>query len=77
MKLVFTTVLAMMLATPALATKEAVKPVKRPTNTCQEELMFKQMIYHLDAIEMMIEEMREDALRQFPKPKPKVPSKNQ
>ena len=55
--------LAAILSTPALAEKTPVKPV----NTCQEEIMLKQMIYHLDALEMMIEEMRADALRQHPK----------
>lgn len=55
--------LAAILSTPALAEKTPVKPV----DTCQEEIMLKQMIYHLDALEMMIEEMRADALRQHPK----------
>lgn len=74
MKLIIATALAMALATPAMAAKEPVKtPVKpAPTNTCQEEFMLKQMIYHLDSIEMMIEKMRADALRQYPKPKPKI-----
>ena len=55
--------LAAILSTPALAEKTPVKP----TDTCQEQVMLQQMIYHLDAIEMMIEEMRANALLQYPK----------
>jgi hypothetical protein len=55
--------LATILTTPALANKTPVKTV----DTCNEELMLKQMIYHLGAIEMMIKDMRADALRQYPK----------
>ena len=60
--------LAAILSTPALADKMPVKPDTKPLNTCNEEVMLKQMIYHLDAIEMMIAEMRKDALRQYKKP---------
>ena len=60
--------LATILSTPALAEKTLVKPKPKPVfNTCQDEVIIKQMIYHLDAIEMMIAEMRKDALRQHPK----------
>ena len=66
MKTLFTAVaLAATLTTPAFAEKTPVKP----NSTCQDEVMIKQMVYHLDAIEMMIAEMRTDALRQYPKPK--------
>jgi hypothetical protein len=60
--------LAAILSTPALAEKTPVKPTPKPLNTCNEELMLKQMVYHLDAIEMMIAQMRKDALRQYKKP---------
>ena len=74
MKTLLTAVaLAAILSTPALADKMPVKPNTKPLNTCNEELMIKQMIYHLDAIEMMIAEMRKDALRQYPE----KPVKNQ
>ena len=64
MKTLLTAVaLAAILTTPAMAEKTPVKPV----DTCQEDLMLQQMIYHLDAIEMMIAQMRADALRQYPK----------
>ena len=52
------------LSTPAFAEKTPVKPL----SSCEEEIMLKQMIYHLDTIEMLIEEMRTEALRQYPKP---------
>jgi hypothetical protein len=59
--------LAAILSTPALADKMPVKPDTKPLNTCNEKLMLKQMVYHLDQIEMMIAQMRKDALRQYPK----------
>ena len=59
--------LAAILTTPALAEKTLVKPDTKQVKVCHEELMLKQMVYHLDAIEMMIAEMRKDALRQHPK----------
>lgn len=65
--------LAAILTTPALAEKTLVKPDTKQVKVCNEELMLKQMIYHLDAIEMMIAEMRKDALRQYPE----KPVKNQ
>lgn len=67
MKLLIGTALAVTLSGPALAEKTSIEP----TLTCQDQVMLKQMIYHLDAIEMMIEEMRADALRQYPKELPK------
>jgi hypothetical protein len=66
-KLLIGTALAVMLASPALAEKTPTKPAL----TCQDQVMLKQMIYHLNAIDMMIEEMRADALRQYPKELPK------
>lgn len=59
--------LATILTTPALADKMPVKPDTKQVKVCNEELMLKQMVYHLDAIEMMIAQMRKDALRQYPK----------
>lgn len=53
------------LSTPALAEKTLVKPF----DECQEDILLQQMVYHLDSIDMMIEEMRQNLLREYPKPK--------
>ena len=55
--------LAAILSTPALAEKTPVKPV----NTCQEQVMLQQMIYHLDQIEMLLEQSRKEILQAYPK----------
>ena len=70
-------VFAAILATPALADKKPVKPVKPvQTQTCGTNDKFEWIVaYHLDQIEMAIQEMRQNIQRP-PYPKPKDDFKN-
>lgn len=71
MKTLLTAVaLAAILTTPALAEKTPVKPV----DTCNDDLPLKVMIYHLDQIEMLLEESRKEILQAYPK-KPVIEEK--
>lgn len=56
------------LSTPALADK---MPVKQPVNTCQNDKFEWIIAYHLDQIEMAIQEMRSEVISVPPYPKPK------
>ena len=60
--------LAAILSTPAMAEKTPVKPTPKPVNTCNEEVMLKKIVYHLDQIEMLMAEMSKDPLRQYKEP---------
>lgn len=55
--------IAAILSTPAMAEKTPVKPVE----TCNNDLPLKVMIYHLDQIEMLIEQSRKEVLQAYPK----------
>ena len=58
--------LATILSTPALAEKTPVKPEPKECLT-QEDLALQMTIYHLDQVAIMLEEMRADILREYPK----------
>lgn len=59
--------LATTLTTPALAEKTPVKP----TDTCGDDrvLMEEVVMYHITQIEMLLEEMRQNVLQEYPKDK--------
>jgi len=68
MKTLLTAVaLAAILSTPAMAGKNPVKPTPNTLNTCNDDLPLKVMIYHLDQIEMMLEQSRKEVLQAYPK----------
>jgi methyl coenzyme M reductase gamma subunit len=62
MKTLIAAAIVATLSTPALANKE-------PVGECltQEDLALQMTIYHLDQVAMVLEQMREDILLQYPK----------
>ena len=63
MKTLIAAAIVATLSTPALAEKTPVKPV----STCGEDITAQVVVYHLDQIEMLLEEMRANILQQYPK----------
>jgi hypothetical protein len=64
--LITATAFAVILSSPALAEKEPVKPL---ITECEikEDIALQMTIYHLDQVQMLIEEMRANILQQYPK----------
>ena len=56
--------LAAILSTPAMAKSEA-----KPADTCGDDrvLMEEVVMYHITQIEMLLEEMRQNVLQEYPK----------
>lgn len=59
--------LAAILTTPALADKTLIDDNKKHIDTCQNDLPLKVMIYHLDQIQMMLDQSRKEVLQAYPK----------
>ena len=61
------TAIVAMLSTPALANKTPRKPIMSECEVNQQKYDEKMVLYHLDQIEMLLEEMRQNILREYPK----------
>ena len=66
MKTLIAAAIVATLATPVLADK---KPIKPQMTECEikEDIALQMTIYHIDQIAMLVEQMRADILRQYPK----------
>jgi hypothetical protein len=62
---IFAAAFMSILSTPALAHKTRIDPPQ----TCDNSILEWQMIYHLDQVEMLIDEMRQNVLNVPSKPK--------
>jgi hypothetical protein len=62
MKTLITAAIVATLSTPAMAEKTPVKPV----STCGEDITAQIVVYHLDQVEMLLEEMRANILQAYP-----------